>query len=504
MLNRYLEKNIQNKLELFSVLHSASSITMKDLLSFLPLSINTINTLINELNEDFAGIADIKKNVSGFSIHIYEGTGFMELLHAIYYHSVVLKCLKFMLLNDDNSSLSQFTEENYIAKSSVYRIRKNCCDYLQQIGLNVKNNKVVGEEYRIRYLIALLHYKYGVDCYELTDKELDIIRNFTLSTNPSIDRAYLDMTSNEYGYFEYLFFLSWKRKDYLTDTICSDRLETCKKLFVYDELKAAIKNTLEPLLQIHFTENDLNYFYLIYSSTNNCMFADQWTAEQVSYLHELAFDDREYHDLYLRTEKILGEKIANSPLFRSTLIYFSKKCLLELQCIIPDKNFYLYSKKSHLTRAVTQIVERVLSDWKTHNHIRYEIDKDHVFYLALQIEEIIKLNMPPVSVFALSELTSELDITSNYIGKFFPDQRLKIIPFLLGAEDKEIICSQTRSIIIANKKFKELLEKWELEENNTVLLISVELSRHELLLIHQAVLEYETENFLDFINQIHL
>lgn len=159
MLNRYLEKSIKNKLELFSILHSTNPIAMKDLLSFFPMSINTVNALINELNDDFTGLAVIQKNTSGFSIRLYEETTFMELLHAIYQDSVVLKCLKFMILNDRNCSLAPFIEENYIAKSSVYRIKQNCCEYLQQIGLDIRNNKVVGEEYRIRYLIALLHYK---------------------------------------------------------------------------------------------------------------------------------------------------------------------------------------------------------------------------------------------------------------------------------------------------------------------------------------------------------
>ena len=52
MLDRYLEKNIQNKLELFNILHSRTSVTMNELLSFLPLSIESIHTLVNELNID--------------------------------------------------------------------------------------------------------------------------------------------------------------------------------------------------------------------------------------------------------------------------------------------------------------------------------------------------------------------------------------------------------------------------------------------------------------------
>ncbi|MDO4444891.1 MAG: helix-turn-helix domain-containing protein [Bacillota bacterium] len=502
MLNRYLERNIQNKLELFTILHSNHLITMKNLLSVFPLSINTINSLIDELNIDFTGLASIQKNASHFSIQIYEETTFMELLHAIYQDSNVLKCLKYMILNDHCCSLAVFTEESYLAKSSAYRLRQNCADYLQQIGLQVRNNKVVGEEYRIRYLIALLHYKYGIECYEMCEQDIDIVRNFVLTTNKSIDRTYLDMTSNEYGYFEYLFFLAWKRKSYLTEPIISKRLQNCKNFFAYDKLIAELKNTLSPILQMDFTKNDMDYFYLIYFTTNNCMFADQWTAENISYLHKLVFDDPEFYDLYLRIAKRLGKQIAASHALKAVLIYFAKKCSLELQCIIPDKNFYLDSKKSHLTQSVIKMLEEILADWNHANHRLYEIDSDHMFYLALQIEQIIKKNMSPIPVFILSELTSELEVISKYINKFFSSRRIELKLFFLGADKKDKICSQKRAIIIVNKKFRYLMEAWKLSEYNTVIPISIELNTQELMTIHRAIEEYEAEIFLDFINQM--
>ena len=133
---------------------------MTDLQISFPLSLTGINTLIDELNMDFIGLAEIKKQSSYFSLVIYSGTSFMEMLHAIYQTSDVLHCLKFMVLNDENHAFTEFIETEFLTKSTAYRIKQNCQAYLRRIGLDIKKNCIIGEEYRIRFLIALLHYKY--------------------------------------------------------------------------------------------------------------------------------------------------------------------------------------------------------------------------------------------------------------------------------------------------------------------------------------------------------
>ena len=89
MLDRYLEKNIQNKLELFNILHSKTSATMNDVLSFLPLSIDSIHTLVNELNFDLVGLAEIKKQTPYFTIVFHGEVTVMELASC---HLSILQC----------------------------------------------------------------------------------------------------------------------------------------------------------------------------------------------------------------------------------------------------------------------------------------------------------------------------------------------------------------------------------------------------------------------------
>lgn len=501
MLEHYLEKNIQNKLKLFHILHSKTSMTMNDILSFLPLSMNGLYTLIHELNIDLAGFAEIQKQSSYFKIIFHKEVTFLELSHLIYQASNVLHCLKFMILNEENHSLTSFIEEHYLTKSSAYRIRGTCGEYLRCIGLSRKDNQVVGEEYRIRYLIALLHYQFGIDCYNITKEDLMTTRNFILSTNSSIDPTYAEVTTNEYGFFECLFILLWKRKKFATEPIVSKELEDCKTLFIYEKLKTALK-VFEPKLEISLSEYDYDYIYLVYCTTNSYLFADQWTKQEIEQVHEIVFSTPAFADLLHRAEKSLGKTIANSPVLKTALVYFYKKCLLELQCIIPNKNFYLDSTKSPITKLIYESVSKTMEDWKKSQHKKYALNNGHIFYLALQLELIIKQALKPVSVWVLSELRSELDIMTLYLERLFPAERATIHSFCIGADIKNDICSLKQSVIIVNKKFKYLIKKWNLSEYNTVIPITVELNTQELITIQKAIMFYETENFYDFVNQI--
>ena len=501
MLDDYLEKNIQNKLKLFNILYSKTSATMNDMLSLLPLSIDGIHTLINELNLDFSGLAKIDKRAPYFVFHLYDEVTFMELLYSIYQSSDILHCLKFIILNEENNSLTFFSQIRSLSKSSTYRIREKCEKYLRQVGLQLNGNQIAGEEYRIRFLTALLHYKFGITCYPINDTDIGLTRDFILSTNHAIDSTYLEVTANEYGFFEYLFMLLWKRKNFLTAPIVSKELENLKELFIYEKLKTALKN-FELKLGICFSDFDYDYIYLVYCATNSCLFADQWTEQDIEHVHQIVFSTPAFYDLLQRIEKKLGKEIANSHVLKSSLIYFYKKCLLELQCIIPNKNFYLDSEKSHLTQIVFKAVFDNLEDWRKNQNRLYEIDNGHIFYLTLQIELIIKQFLPPVPVFVLSELTPELEITTLYLRRLFPPQRATIRPFYIGTDKKELLCSQKRSVIIANKKFKYLIEEWKLSEYNTVIPITVELNTQELIDIQKAIAYYETGYFFDFVHQI--
>lgn len=495
MLDSFLETNIQNKLKFFSILHSQSSVSVKELTKTLKLSLSGITSLVDELNSDFQGIAEVERKLSRFSLSIYENINFFKSFHSIYKNSSVLHCLKFMINNDSHKSFSKFMENEFLTKSSAYRIRQNCRDYLHNIGLDIKENKIIGEEYRIRFLIALLYYKYGIDCCGIDEESRKLARNFILSTNNVISMNYLEQTINEYGYFECLFILSWKRKKYPVSFSEPNNFEKLKELFVYNETKKALRGSIEPMLNIEFSEEDYDYIYLVFCCTNNCIFADKWSQEDIEQVHNIIFSNKTFSDLLQRFEDKFGKEVVSSYALRATLIYFYKKCLLELQCIIPDKHFYIESKKSYSTLAIVECLSDILNSWREANNIKYKIDNNHLFYLALQTKFILHQFMKPIQVFILADLTAELEVMSLYLSRNFSTKRITITPVLINAQDKNFLYSQKDSIFIVHKKFVSIVNSLGLAKQNIVVPVTIEINEREINDIQKAIERYEKKFF---------
>lgn len=500
MLMNFLEANIQNKLKIFSLLHAHPSICIKELSHFLNLGYSGIDTLIKELNADFNGLAEIRKKAAYFSIHIYANDDLSKLLQTIYKKSNVLRCLKFMITNDSGISFSEFIEHEFLTKSSAYRIRQSCLDYLHKIGLAVKDNKVIGEEYRIRFLIALLYYKYGIDCCDIDEQSIHFARNYILSTNKKIDLNYLETTSNVYGYFECLLILLWKRKNDPVSFPENDNFKKFKELSFYEKIKTSIKETIEPALQVEFSEADYDYVYLAYCCADNCIFTDRWCEEDMKQAKKIIFSDEVFYDLLSRFGSIFGKEVQNSLALRAALIYFYQKCFLDLQCIIPDEHIYIGVEKSQMSLTLLNLLTDILTSWREKNHIKYQIDDSHLYCLSLQIEVILRQFMKPVQILIVSSLVVDLEIIRLYLSRSFSEKRIKITPIILNEQNRKILYSKKNNIVIVEEKFKQAINSSEFTENNIILPVTIEMNEHEMNEIRQAIVTCEKEIFLDFIN----
>lgn len=503
MLDSFLEYNIQKKYHIFSTLYLQPSTSIKDLCETLKISSASILSLIDELNFDFQGIAKIEKYSSTFKIIVYDEDCSFDIFYSIYKNSCVLHCLKFMITNDTNISFSKFAEEHFLTRPSAYRVRQKCVNYLHKIGLEVQKNKVVGNEYRIRFLIALLYYKYGIDCCDIEDEHsIRIAREFIVSTNNKINMDFLEYTLDEYGYFECLLILAWKRKDYSVTFKTSNELEKLKELFVYRELKKCLQQTIEKTLNIIFSESDYDYIFLVYCCTNSCIFADKWLPKDIELVHKIVFSNPKFSYLL---HNPFGEKccmsMQQSHAFRSVIIYFYKKCLFDLHCIIPDKHFYLELKNDPLNVMVTKCMFDMINKWKNKYNISYPFSKGHLQYLSIQITSIIRQAMHPVQIIIVSDLISEVEVLKLFITRNFPQQRAIMKSVLLNAQDLAFLSKLNNSVIIVKNVFARLLSSLNLSESNIIVSINIEINALDRKKITNAIVNCEKNIFENFITQ---
>lgn len=449
---------------------------MKNLLN--TTSANIVSFL-HELNSALGGLAEITVQDSHASLFVYENVSFLELLHAVYSESNILRCLCFLITNTKGLPFSAFMDEHFLSKSAAYRVRESCVHYLHSVGLDIHHNRIAGEEYRIRFLIALLYYKYGFDCCNIDEASTALARTFILASNQVIDLHFLEHSVEEYGLFECLLILTWKRKEFSSPLPPSKDLDMLKELVAYAKIKTCFQNVVEKELSTTFSNDDYDYLFLDYCCTNNCVFSQP-----------------AFSDLLHRLGQKIGNSIINCHELRSTLLYFYKKCLLELQCLIPDKHFYLHGTNSQLLLAIKDCLADILKNWRQVHKIKYEMDPGHVLYLSTQIGAVLCQLIKPIPVLVVSDLIAEVVTVRLLLSRVFSPMRVTLIPFFLNAQPISLLRQQKKSIILVYKKFDHLLSEIGIPEDNVIIPISSEMTSVDIGKIRKAVLEYEiSESF---------
>lgn len=497
MLDKYLENKIKSKLRLYHTLQASDTIETKELCRMLRTNESALRALIRALQDDFQGLAEIERKRFRLSLRIYDNVNTLQLQHAIYRDSIVLQCLKFLITNENRVPYSQFSNTFFLSTSSAYRIRNICHDYLRSIGLDINSNKIVGEEYRIRFLIALLNHKYGIPFSEIDDRSVTLARSFVLSTNQIINADFLDSTANEYGFFERLLILSWQRQQYAPFFKMPRELTNLQQCPIYENMKEYLQKKLEPSLGMAFSEMDYNYIYLIYCCTSSCVLSQQWVEYGIDLIYQHIFSLTSFSDLLQRLEIKFGKNAVQSRAMHIALVNFYKKLILGLQCIMPDTHLYLESRNNPLTLQLIDQMTELLGTWKKDNGIQYPLGSDHIRYLSVQIECIVRQFMKPVQVVVVSDLIAELEIMKLVFDRKFPPQRVSLTEHLLTAYSTDFLRSLKDSVIIVKHSFIKTLERMELSVYNTIVPVTVEFNPYDINAIYLAIKHYEDKFFLN-------
>ena len=500
MLRDFLEPDIQNKLNIFFMLSARDSVSISEFCETLEISKDYTLALLDELRADLPEDAVIERCRGRYSIDMDKNESIGS-MHAIYRNSNVLECLRFMIAGESQKPFSCFISETSLKESAAYRIRETCITYLRSVGLDFSKKGVTGDEYRIRFLIALLHYEYGIDCIEFDPDSVKLVRDFVLRTNQAVPREFLEQTSHEYGFFESLMILAWKRRRYPVPLPPSDEMTALKGLFVYDAMKTALKASIEPALKMNFSDDDYNYIYLVYCCTNSCVFASQWTVERVNDVHRFIFSRTGFSELLSGFGNVFGTKLTDKLAFRSALVYLFKKCLLGLQCLIPDEHVYLDCKFDAPTLKIANMIREIFDSWtNTVIDNGYTLDETHLLYLSIQLKSILRQTLPPVDVIIVSDIISELSDMNFFLTRNFSPDLINVTPYLLNAQNPPELLNRRDCVVITNRKFRNILLSLGFGRENKIVPITIEINNDDVRMTGEAVMEIENRKFASLLD----
>ncbi|HGW6169559.1 TPA: helix-turn-helix domain-containing protein [Enterococcus faecalis] len=166
MLNNYLEKKIRNKIFIVKSLYSSEQYSVLEFSNLLSISQSTVYNYFFEITQ-----------ILGKKVEIVDKSPCMKLdnleqdLHKIYNTSEFLLLLKYFLKNTSEDSIANFIEDNDISRAKFYMIRKNVVEYLNNIGLNIYKNKIIGNELKKKLLLAKIEVVYGISIISFAIKK---------------------------------------------------------------------------------------------------------------------------------------------------------------------------------------------------------------------------------------------------------------------------------------------------------------------------------------------
>ncbi|HGZ3671092.1 TPA: PI-1 pilus transcriptional regulator RlrA, partial [Streptococcus pneumoniae] len=334
MLNKYIEKRITDKITILNILLDIRSIELDELSTLTSLQSKSLLSILQELQETFE--EELTFNLDTQQVQLIEHHSHQTnyYFHQLYNQSTILKILRFFLLQG-NQSFNEFTQKEYISIATGYRVRQKCGLLLRSVGLDLVKNQVVGPEYRIRFLIALLQFHFGIEIYDLNDGSMDWVTHMIVQSNSQLSHELLEITPDEYVHFSILVALTWKRREFPLEFPESKEFEKLKNLFMYPILMEHCQTYLEPHANMTFTQEELDYIFLVYCSANSSFSKDKWNQEKKTHTIQLILQHTRGKHLLSKFKNILGNDISNSLSFLTALTFLTRTFLFGLQNLVP-------------------------------------------------------------------------------------------------------------------------------------------------------------------------
>lgn len=339
MLSQYLETNTLQLIRLLTTLLDCQNISFSQLTKVTSLKSKTCRHLLGQLTKRLDGMVCIEINEqSQISCSLKERVSKNQCLHLIYRDSMVLSCLKFLIFNQEHQPFTVFSKNHFLSTASAYRVREKCRHFLKSVHLSIRANQVCGEEFRIRYLIALLQCQYGVSCYPIEEDDLDRITEFMTNSNPNIAKNFLSLMEDEFAFCHFLMMLTWKRQAFRPYLPYSAQFDHIKPLFIYPKIIHFSKEYLETSLPFSFDQLDYDYLFLVYCTNTNFFCGHLWNEKEREKVCQLVATKTDIAYLIPSFKAFLGSNLSTSLPFLEAMMTLFRKCLFNLQSLIPEED----------------------------------------------------------------------------------------------------------------------------------------------------------------------
>ncbi|VGV08264.1 transcriptional regulator Nra [Streptococcus pyogenes] len=497
LVETYLEQSIRDKSELVLLLFKSPTIIFSHVAKQTGLTAVQLKYYCKELDDFFGNNLDITikkgKIICCFVKPVKE-----FYLHQLYDTSTILKLLVFFIKNGTSSQpLIKFSKKYFLSSSSAYRLRESLIKLLREFGLRVSKNTIVGEEYRIRYLIAMLYSKFGIVIYPLDHLDNQVIYRFlsqsatNLRTSPWLEEPF--------SFYNMLLALSWKRHQFAVSIPQTRIFRQLKKLFIYDCLTRSSRQVIENAFSLTFSQGDLDYLFLIYITTNNSFASLQWTPQHIETCCHIFEKNDTFRLLLEPILKRLPQLNHSKQDLIKALMYFSKSFLFNLQHFvieIPSFSLPTYTGNSNLYKALKNIVNQWLAQLPGKRHL----NEKHLQLFCSHIEQILKNKQPALTVVLISSNFINAKLLTDTIPRYFSDKGIHFYSFYLLRDDIYQIPSLKPDLVITHSRLIPFVKN-DLIKGVTVAEFSFDNPDYSIASIQNLIYQLKDKKYQDFLNE---
>ncbi|MET3643831.1 helix-turn-helix domain-containing protein [Streptococcus gallinaceus] len=501
MIENYIEKKIIQQVTLINLLLDFREIDLKSLLEIAHISEKDFFALLPQLQQTFHDSLTIVCNNDEVTLTLIKQEQKSYFFHQIFQTSTFLQLL-FFLIQEEELHLHDFTDKYFISLATAYRLKNKCISYLTKVGLNCDKNTIIGPEYRIRFLLATLYYRFGFSLYEFTESDHRMVFELIQNTNPYLPEVATSLIPEEQHFFSYLIFLSWKRQDYPVSIPYSEEFEILKFHPVYPPLRQALKKNLADKFENELTDGDIDYLFLAYGITDNPLFKGKWRLEVSSEFFVPFFAHTRLNYLLPKFEAIFGKEVTASFDFQLSILFCMRRFLCDIHDLIPDHYLFEYIENLYPKR-LFQIVEKLIRDWGSHYVSTKHIAKHHIVLLTIQLSEILKNRLKPVPLVIVANNQANLNMIASFIRRNFTTYTTKIQTVNLLSE-KFIPENHTeKAVLLAEQQYIPFLKEIYGEEQYQYVTISINFNDTHYKAIYENILAIRERQYEDYLDELY-
>ncbi|MCI3861379.1 hypothetical protein V6B05_09510 [Lactococcus garvieae] len=456
MFEEFLEKELQRRVKLLSLLWEKDEVTSIELALEIDVTPATIKSDVKAINLEYAVGVDplIVSSTTGYSILNKNLRNRGNYLKKIYRSSLFVKATVFFL-ESNLTSLKMLENKENLSQTKAYSVKSKVEEYFERLKV-LENGQVTEKtELRVRFLMAFYQWELGVETISISNTNRKLYQELFKEVE-AIERCMFSIRSKEYAMI--LFQIGFMRRKENKFLLEKTEIDFIKKTIIYKRLSPILNNFLQKMVNFDIREEEIIYFALIFN-VMNANYYDDFSETFNSYFLLIKNASFLNYQCLVRTFEVeFNCVLENNKIFEAAIVTFIRKCLFNLQALIPEEHVSIGNVIS-LPEDFKFKIQEILEVWNTTTGLDLVFSEAHVLQFASKFIFLLRKTERIKHIYLLTSFHTDYllakEVLMNEYGALVDIQRFNPLEARkYNPEDLILYDTEYNGIDFISKKLK--------------------------------------------------